>query len=385
MLKPGCDIFFVAGEPSGDAYAAAIVRALYELNPNFRLAGAGCSELRRSGAEIDVNMEGNAVMGFLPVVQRFPEFYGLFTQVIEVITSRRPGVVVTVDYPGFNLQLVTTLRRRFGRQMRFVHVVAPQVWAWRSGRAKRVARLVDRLLCFFPFEPPYFTRHGGRADFVGHPLLDLIRPREEFVQLDRMLHITPADDVLMVAPGSREREVDALLPVMDEAVRLLVPYLRRRGSRVLPVIAKSPELPLGAYRRHCPLPVVEGGYRTLCQRARLGFIASGTACLEAALIGLPHVITYKSDRLSMVLAKHLIQCRHIGLPNIVADRRIVPEVLQDELLPNRLAAHGLRLWEGERRRRMLADLAGVQDRLGRGAIRLMALKIAEEFSDYMRS
>ena len=252
------------------------------------------------------------------------------------------------------------------------HMVAPQVWAWKPRRAKKVAALLDRLLCFFPFEPPLFQRHGGDAQFIGHPLLDAIPGPGEPVSdapdaswWREHHHLRPEDLVLLLAPGSREHEVSRLLPVFDEVWSLIGHRLQAPdGGRVVPIIAKSPHLDHGLYRRFTHHQLVEGSYRHLLHRAHAGLIASGTATLEAALAGVPHLIAYRGDHLTARVVRYLIRTRHVGLPNIVADRRIVPELLQDECEPVRMAAHLERLWAGPQRDQCLADLVAVRQRLG---------------------
>ena len=169
-LTPTCDLFVVCGEPSGDAYAAAIVEALHAKRPELTVAAMGGPALKAAGCEMEQDIDGLAVMGFFPVLARLGEFSRLMKRMAAVIRARRPRTVLTVDYPGFNLRLLRRLAglRRTGT--RFIHVVAPQVWAWKPRRAKRIAHTVDRLLCYFPFEPPLFNRfNAARAEFVGHP------------------------------------------------------------------------------------------------------------------------------------------------------------------------------------------------------------------------
>ena len=368
-LAPGCDLFVLCGEASGDAYAGAIVAALRRRDPDLMVAAMAGPATAAAGAEIEQGIEGLGVMGLGPVLARLPEFIRLGWRIEALIRARRPKVVLTIDYPGFNLRMVRRLAdlRRSGT--RFVHVVAPQVWAWRPRRAKRIAASVDRLLCFFPFEPPLFNRFAPRlpiqADFVGHPMLDL-------VDGDGLAPVAPGPRVLMLAPGSRAREVEALLPVFQRAVELALPRLSASGP-VEVLVSRVPELALGQYRAHTHFPLVDGGYRALCRRAHLGLIASGTATLEAALLGLPHVLAYRTDRLTATAARYLVRCDHVGLPNLVAERRVIPEVLQDECTPGRLAAHLVRLWEGPSRSAMQAGLREVRKRLGgHGAVQRIA-------------
>jgi lipid-A-disaccharide synthase len=380
-LAHTCDLFVIVGETSGDAYAAEILRRLRARYSDLTCAAMGGPALQEAGAEIEQDIEGLAVMGLGPVLARLPSFIQLGLRMAQIIRSRRPKVVLTVDYPGFNLRLVRRLADMRRAGTRFVHLVAPQVWAWKPRRAKSIAHSVDRLLCFFPFEPPLFSRFGCQADFVGHPLLDLIPPRVSTDAVAQELKLAPEDRLLLLAPGSRPREVRALLGLFHQAAESLIPRLQRDGQRVRVAVAKVPELPISLYREATDYPLVEGRYRELCARAHVGLIASGTATLEAGLIGLPHVIAYRTDRLTATLARHLIRTPHVGLPNLVIGRRVCPEVLQDDLSVTRLVAHVERLWSGERRQDCLAGLSQTRTALGAGgAISRIADLIDEEMA-----
>jgi lipid-A-disaccharide synthase len=285
--------------------------------------------------------------------------------ITRIIRERQPKVVITVDYPGFNLRLLKNLRNLQVQGTKFCHVVAPQVWAWKPRRAKKVAHLVDRLCCFFPFEPPLFQRYGGDAVFVGHPLVDTMPTSLESNRIRQELEIPQNAKVLLLAPGSREAEVSALLPIFDEALAKISHRLPS-SAPIVPIIAKSPHLDHGLYRRLSHHRLIEGRYRDLLQLAHVGLITSGTATLEAALAGLPHIIAYKGDALSAVIARQVILTEHVGLPNIVHEERVCPEVLQDQCEPVRLAAHLERMWQGPVRDTCQERLAQTRELLGGG-------------------
>ncbi len=390
-MSPLCDLFVLCGEPSGDAYAATIVRHVLAERPGTTVAALGGDHLREAGAEIEHPIDGLAVMGLWPVLARLPEFLRLGKRLEHVIRARRPRVVLTIDYPGFNLRLVRRLADLRQHGTRFVHVVAPQVWAWKPRRAKRIAASVDRLLCFFPFEPALFNRFADRlpcrAEFVGHPLLDLVdadlaepRRSQTLADLDTACGLKPRHDLLLLAPGSRAKEVAPLLPIYAKAAELVQHRLGDLAGRPVQVaVSRVPDLPLDLYRSATHFPLIEGRYRAACLRARGALIASGTATLEAALCGLPHAIAYRCDRLTAAVARQVLLTDHVGLPNIVLGRRAFPEVLQSQVTPERLAAHLLNLWAGERREQMLADLKAVRHALGAGGAvaRMGAVLLAE--------
>jgi lipid-A-disaccharide synthase len=380
-LAPTCDLFVIAGEPSGDAYGAEVVSRLRARYSDLVCAAMGGQALTEAGAEVEQGIDGLAVMGLGPVLARLPTFIRLGLRMAQLVRARRPKVVLTIDYPGFNLRLVRRLRDLRAAGTRFVHLVAPQVWAWQPRRAKAISHSVDRLLCFFPFEPPLFRRFGCQADFVGHPLLDLIGPKQDTRGLEAELHLAGRDRLLLLAPGSREREVRHLLPVFHQAAEAMLARKPTSEGRIKVAVAKVPELPSSLYREATDFPLIEGHYREMCARAHLGLIASGTATLEAGIIGLPHIIAYKTDRLTAMLVRQCIRTAHVGLPNLLAGRRICPEVLQDELTVPRLVAHLERLWDGPGRERCLADMQQTRALLGSGgAIGRIAEIIDEELS-----
>ena len=389
-LAPTCDLVILTGEPSGDAYGAAILTALRRERPDLICAAMGGEHLRNAGAEIEQSIEGLAVMGLGPVLARLPEFIRLGLRLAKVVRARRPKVILSIDYPGFNLRLLRKLQDLRHDGTRFVHLVAPQVWAWKPRRAKSIAATIDRLLCFFPFEPELFNRFSARfpfrADFVGHPLVDLVH-NIDTTQLDQTQGWSANDPVLLLAPGSRLREVTALLPIFHQTVERLLPQLESLAGRsVRVVVARVPDIPLEVYRRTTHFPLSEGNYRALCARARAALIASGTATLEAGLTGLPHVIAYRTDRLTAMVARHVLLTDHVGLPNIIANERLVPEVLQDQCTSDRLGQHLLRLWaEGPTRTAVLDGLAMTRQRLGTGgAIDRIAATLGHELDRGLR-
>ncbi len=389
-LAPTCDLVILTGEPSGDAYGAAILNALRRERPDLLCAAMGGEHLRAAGAEIEQTIEGLAIMGLGPVLARLPEFIRLGLRMAKMVRARRPKVILTIDYPGFNLRLLRKLQDLRGDGTRFIHLVAPQVWAWKPRRAKAIAATVDRLLCFFPFEPPLFNRFAERfpfqADFVGHPLVDLVQDVDT-THLDVGQGWSATDPVLLLAPGSRPREVASLLPLFHQAAELVLPQLEAFAGRPVRIaVARVPDVALDLYRRATHFPLVEGSYRALCARARAGLIASGTATLEAGLAGLPHVIAYRTDRLTAFVARQVLLTDHVGLPNIIANQRLVPEVLQDQCTSERLGNHLLRLWaEGPARSAVLDGLARTRERLGAGgAIGRIAATLGHELDRGLR-
>ena len=374
---PTCDLYILTGERSGEAYAAAVLRHLQQLRPDLRCLAMGGEELSQAGAEIEFSSDGYDVVGFIPIALQLRKFLARRRDLVAAIKRHQPKVVLSIDYPGMNMDVQERLSE-LGACTR-IHVVAPQVWAWRPWRAKKYAHACDRLACFFPFEPAYFTPFGCQADFIGHPMVDMIAA-EPLHQLSAEAQaVDLKKPLLLLAPGSRSTEVALLLPIFDAAARSLQRLLAARGEEISVAIARSDRLPDAAYAAHSQFPRVTNNYRQLCSVAHVAAISSGTATLEAALIGLPHVACYKTDAATARLAKHLINTAHIALPNIVHGERVIPELLQNELTVERLCLHLLGLWQGSRRERCLKTLGKTTEKLGgRGAMAKLARLVDEE-------
>lgn len=374
QLMPECDCFFVVGEPSGDAYGAVIWQSILEAMPGLTAAAMGGEKMQASGMEIEQHIDGLAVMGFWPVIQRLPFFIQLGRQVEKIIRQRKPKVVVTIDYPGFNLRLLGRLQDLRSQGVKLIHIVAPQVWAWKPKRAKKVARLVDDCYCFFPFEPRLFHRHGGKARFVGHPLVDMIPSLDACRQLRRKHGWDERDRVILLAPGSRRKEVLDLLPVLDAAAKLAAPQLSApAGAKIHFVVSKTPDLPRNLYRQFTEFPLIEGDYAELCAVSFSGLITSGTATLQAALAGLPHVIAYVGDPFSVAVARKVVLTNHLGLPNIVHGQRVCAELMLHECNPVRLAARLIQLNRTKKWQSVHDVLATTAEKLGGGgALRYIA-------------
>jgi len=348
------NVFLVAGEASGDLHAANLVRAIRRIEPSVEASGVGGERLREAGLDCVARSEELSVMGLAEVVRDLPRLLRLARRVRFAALGRRPDVAVLVDSPDFNLPLARHLRRA---GIPVVIYISPQLWAWRAGRVRRIRRDVRRVLCILPFEVDFYTRHGVAAEFVGHPLVDELAP---------LMGAPPAREAATLAllPGSRWHEVEALLPTMLRAAEGLageVPSLRVRLVAAPGLDRERLSGMIGGAR--VPIEVVtEDRHRSLAACAA-ALVASGTATLECALLGVPMVVGYRLHPLSYALAKRLVSVPNVALVNLVAGRSIVPEAVQNEFNVPRLLAEARRLLgvEGERQR---ADLIEVRRRLG---------------------
>jgi len=362
------ELLVVAGEASGDAHAAAMIRELGRRAPALHTVGVGGDLMEAAGAELLYHYRGLAVVGVTEVLAHLGDIRRAMNGLLEAVAARPIAGVVLVDYPDFNMTLARRLRRRHP-EMPIVYYISPQVWAWRPGRVHRLARLVDRMLVILPFEEKLYADAGVAVDFVGHPLLDA-RPndesREEFAS---RLGLDATLPWLGMLPGSRPREVERLLgPMLGAAQRFLArkPYeaVIPRGRGV------DMELFASALARLDPslrerVHVVDDDYHGLLPHLHVAVVCSGTATLETALAETPEVVVYKTSWLTYNLGKLLVRISDIALVNVVGERRGVPELLQGDVTPANIVRHLEPLAEdGVARAECLQFLREVRAQLG---------------------
>jgi len=340
-------ILLSAGEASGDLHGATLCRALRELHPGVRLIGMGGSRMAAAGMEVVADVSGHAVVGTSEALGRIPRLYRAYRLLKARLIEERPRALVVIDFPEFNLRLARIARRA---GVPVVYFIPPQLWAWRRGRIRQMARRVSRVLAVLPFEEKLYRDAGVPVDFVGHPLLDVLPLDLDRAEARRRLDVDPGESVIGLLPGSRREEVERLLPPMLVAAkRLSAAGVARRFA-----LGLAPTVDAAAVRRLVKAAVDEGGPRVdvferrtyeVMAAADVVLISSGTATLEAALLGAPMVVCYRVSRVTEAVVRLLVKVRWCSLPNLIANRGVVPEVLQDELTGQRLAAEALRLIE----------------------------------------
>jgi len=321
-------VLLVAGEASGDLHGGALVQALRRELADVTVVGVGGDHLRSSGMEVLADVRTLSAAGLVEIVGSIPRHHRVMEMLKVQMDQHRPDVVALVDYPGFNMFVAKEAHKR-GIPVFFY--IAPQVWAWGKGRAKKMARIIDRLAVIFPFEEAIFNAHGRAfARYVGHPLVDELKVTRSSSE-SRALHgFSDQQPLLVLMPGSRRSEVRLLLPAMLAAAQIL----RADGWQV--ALLKAPTIDQAYLEQiHGALPfpvsVVEGDAYNVIAAADAGVIASGTATLEAALLGCPHVILYRFSFLTYVLAKLVVGRRILGLPNVILGRSFFPELLQRDV------------------------------------------------------
>jgi lipid-A-disaccharide synthase len=337
-------IMLSAGEASGDLHGGMLCRALRELSPGLRLTGMGGGHMAAAGMEVIVDPTGQAAVGTSEAVGRVPALYRAYRTMGRRLLTDRPRALVLIDFPEFNLRLARRARRV---GVPVVYFIAPQLWAWRAGRVRQIARRVKRVLAVFPFEPPLYERARVPVTFVGHPLLDVVPLDLTRDEARRRLMVDPGHALIGLLPGSRSGEIERLLPSMlDAARRLAAADGRRRFVLGLaPTVAREQVATImsGAGPGIPSIELVSGRTYEVMAAADTLLIASGTATLEAALLGAPMVICYRVSRLTELIARALTSVQWIGLPNLVSGRVVVPELIQGEVTGARLAQEAARL------------------------------------------
>ena len=343
---------------------AGLARALHHRRPELELFGMGGDEMAGAGVEIVQDSAEVAVMGFLEVLSHLPALRAAKRRLLECLDRKRPDLLVPIDFPDFNFILSSNARRR---GVPVVYFVSPQVWAWRRGRVKKIRRMVRRILVLFPFEVPFYTGAGVPVSFVGHPVAERVPSTRTPVELRRDIGFDPEATVVALLPGSRRSEIDYLMPVLLEAAALL--RQQRPGLGFL--VPQAPGVPrevLEAYIEASGLTdcrIYKGQFPDILRACDVGAVASGTASLEAAMVGLPMVVVYRVRQLSYTIGRALVRVDHIALPNLVAGREVVPELVQKGCTPEAVAARLAEFLDRpEAREAVRGGLAEVRRKLG---------------------
>jgi lipid-A-disaccharide synthase len=391
-------IYFVAGEVSADNHGAELMCSLRGLEPDLKFIGRGGPEMQPVAGTQFKNWIGDAaVLGLWEVLRKYGYFRKQFRETLKEIQESKPDAVVLIDYPGFNLRLARALQRQ-SPQQKIIYYISPQVWAWNPGRVKRMAHSVDLVLCIFPFEADLYKKSGIRAVFVGHPMMERLQARKIDVERD--------PNLIGLFPGSRLREVRKILPIMIETARLLLeikPTLhfqvaaaseelaREMGQMLTPHLKPLPSvrgeatlqtapnesqsvtpLPLRGEGRvrgapRGPIQIKIGETAEIMQRAWAGIVASGSATLEAAYFRMPFVLVYKVAWPTYLAARAVVNVNYLGMPNLLADKEVVPEFIQQQAKPDAIAkAMGPLVEDVRAREQMISAFDAIISKLGGG-------------------
>jgi lipid-A-disaccharide synthase len=318
---------FIAGEASGDQHASHIIHHLKTQHPDWTFSGIGGHHMREAGMRVDFDLSTIAVVGFAEVIKHYPTFRQVFYDFIRLVDERKPDAIVFVDYPGFNLRMAKALKDVDTKKLYFI---SPQIWAWKEKRVEIIKNHIDEMMVMFKFEQDFYAKHNHKVHFVGNPLMDQIAiPDPVYISKEQ-----PADHTIGLLPGSRTQEIKTLLPVMLETVTQLAAHNPKLTFKIIKAPTISIDL-LQSYTQaiSCPVPIVSGDIHAHIKSCTICLVASGTATLEVGLMAKPMVILYKTSWITWLLAKLFLKIPYIGLVNIVARNRIIPELIQNDASP----------------------------------------------------
>jgi len=361
-MKPK-KILMVAGEVSGDLHGAHLAQAIHRIDPGVEFLGVGGEGLEREGMRLLYPSRALSVVGITEVLPKIRSILKAFKILKQALDREKPDLVVLIDFPDFNLRLARMAHRR---KIPVLYYISPQVWAWRPGRVKQISRWVKKMIVFFPFEVPIYRQAGMDVEWVGHPLVDIARPSLAREEAFRRFHLAPDCRTIGLLPGSRASEITRLLPTLLDSAQRLQKEVQNLQF-LIPLASSIPKTMVRPFLEKVSLPVslIEGQTYDVMNVSDLLITASGTATLEAAIVGTPMVIVYKVSALSYWVGRCLIRVDHIGLVNLVAGRRVMPELIQRDANPDRIKEEALRiLKDPTRSQEMRKAMAEVRQLLG---------------------
>ena len=351
----------IAGEASGDMHGAKLAQAIkYHASDSF-LFGIGGNAMQMEGVRLIVNAKTLSVVGITEVFAKLPTIYRALATVKKALCSLKPDLLILIDFPDFNFHVAAVAKKL---NIPILYYISPQIWAWRQNRVKKIKRLVDHMAVILPFEARFYQEHNVPVTFVGHPLLDRILPK-----LNSQSTATPSKEpVIGLLPGSREKEVSTLLPVMLGAAKIIKEHLP--AARFIVSCSESLQDNLvmdvvSQYASTLEIEIIRGSVSEVFRQSRMLVAASGTVTLEAALYGIPMVIVYKVSPLSYWLGKRLIKVKHIGIVNLIVQKELLPELIQDNASPRTIAETVIAMInDQDRLRRIEKELSSIRDLLG---------------------
>jgi lipid-A-disaccharide synthase len=331
----------VAGEASGDMYGAEVALSLFRVFPGCRIFGLGGQRMLEAGVRLEGDIRHTAVVGPFEVISHLGALYKVFHRLANAIDADPPAAAILIDFPDFNLRLAKRLKRV---NVPVIYYISPQIWAWREGRVHQIRRLVDKMLVIFPFEEEIYKKAGVDAEFVGHPLIDMVRPtktREEFCASHKLEVKRP---ILALLPGSRTKEIRYILPTLCKAADLIAAN-KPETQFVLPIAPNLDRALVERIIQDRNIKIVSNETYNAVRYARAAIVASGTATLETALLGTPEVIVYRISGPTWFLGKFLLKVRLFGIVNIILGEEVVPELFQEKFTPELVSKAALRLMD----------------------------------------
>ena len=356
-------ILIIAGEASGDLQAAHLVKSLKSINPNIEIFGIGGNQMKEQGVEVIYDIVELAVVGFVEIIKHLVTFKKILAKLVTLLDRRRPDIVILVDYPGFNLRFAKHAKEK---NIPVIYYISPQIWAWGRKRIEEIKKYVDRMVVIFGFEEELYKEAGMKVSFTGHPLLDIVKPAWKKEATLKHLHLRHNSIKIALLPGSREKEVRRHLPEMLKACE----KIKKRLPNVEFILSRRKELDRSIYNNIISSsiikpPSLENKPYEIMDIADLVILSSGSATLETAIMQKPMVIIYKMSFITWLLARRMIKIPDIGLVNVVAGKRIVPELVQFQVTASNIAKESLKILENKKMQEDIKEaLKKVREKLG---------------------
>jgi lipid-A-disaccharide synthase len=373
--KKNKTIMIVAGEASGDMHGANLVREMLKINPALIFYGIGGNKLREEGVELLANASDMAVVGLTEVISKLGSILKIMKMMKRSLDDRRPDLVILIDYPDFNIPLAKAAKKR---GIKVFYYISPQVWAWRKGRIGQIKKAVNKMAVILPFEVDTYGREGFAVNYVGHPLLDMVKLNYSKQESRKKFGLAENKITVGILPGSRLSEVEKLMPELLRASEILAQKMPDMQF-ILPLADTLEEKIITEIisRFTIKVHVVAGHTYDVISCTDLALVASGTATLETALLGVPMIIVYKISLLSYVIGRLIVDVENIGLVNIVAGKTIVPELIQSDASSKRIAEEALAiLTNGEKKQEIIKELEAIRAKLGEPGAAIRAAQIA---------
>ncbi len=354
-------IMIIAGEPSGDLHGAHLVNAIKKKEPELYFFGIGGTGLKDAGVQIIVDADKLSVMGFTDVLIKIPTILNCLKTAKQTLINRKPDLLILIDFPDFNLRMAAFAKKH---GIKVLYYISPQVWAWRSGRIKKIAKVVDHLAVILPFEKKYYKSHDIEVTYVGHPLMDNYSGEDQNISIKNSQN----KNIIGLLPGSRKSEIENLLPVMLETCIIIAKNIKRTKFLLSVAPSADKDMMIAAtrpYKGMINIELVLEKANTVLNKSTLCIAASGTVTLEAAILQTPMIIIYKCSSINYFLGKILTNIKYIGLANIIADKTIVPELIQKDATPKKIAKEACRLLSDQTvLNKTVIDLLKVKQALG---------------------
>ena len=364
----------IAGEASGDLHGSHLVKEMLSLDPSLQFYGVGGEKMKNEGVELIADSKEMAVVGITEVILKLKSIYQIYRKLKNSLTANSPSLVILIDYPDFNLRFAREAKKK---NIPIVYYISPQVWAWRKGRIKKIGRLIKKMIVIFPFEKKIYEEAKIDVDFVGHPLLDSIRSQFSREEAFQKFSLTSGVTTIGLLPGSRMNEVKRHLPPMIEAISLI----SKQINPVQFIIPVAPGLDWGEVQnlvgsKRENIRVVENNIYDVMRISDVVIVASGTATIEAAIMGAPMIVVYRVSPLTYLLGKMLIKVKNIGMVNIIAGKTVVPELIQKDVTPEKITSAVVQILKNpSKQEEIKKELSSLKEKIGNPGASFRAAQI----------